>query len=437
MRDRIRSAALITVASLLFIVPLSVADTPEPYTLENGLTVILRPVPTAAQVACVVLFNLGVVHDPIGKSGMTHMMEHLYVTAAAGDTPARSSQAFMKRYPAGWNAQTGFDFTVIAGIVESATLENELRDVAARMSDLRITETDVAREMPRVVDELRNMYGGIPWLAGLNHTRSRLYPFPQGGQYGGTPEQVETFTLKELRQFWTDYYKPNNVILIIAGKFDATEVRKSIAENFGQVTPGKPPPLKLPASTAKTGELYRVNVKSLVKNGKRVAAIGYAPPSVKSADYAPFLIVVSRLWTQLQPPRQNSKVQPIYYAPLVDPTTFALQMELSDEADATLILEQLNQHLQTALTEPLTPQDRQLAVSSVARSFGKLDVPTFMWSQNLYGFALIVGRQYQMRVQTQPLVEALAQVTDADLQRLGESVFAPEKQAAVIIELEK
>ena len=437
MIDRIKHASLITIACALFAVSISAANTPEPYTLDNGLTVILRPVPTANEVALVVLFNLGGAHDPIGKSGMAHLLEHVYVTAAAGETPARNVRQFMERYPAGWNAQTGLDFTVIAGVVEHTQFTEELKDVAARMDDLRITEADIAREVPRVSEELGNMYGGIPSLAGLNHTRFQLHPIPQGGQYGGAPAHIQTISLRELQQFWQDYYKPNNAILVIAGKFDVTEAQKSIHENFSQIPGGKSPPTVLPTSKAETGAIHRVPVKPLVKDAKGVAAIGYAPPSLESAEYASFLVVVSRLWSSLQPTFERGKAQPIYYAPLVDPTTIALQTELSDERDSEAALSELNQHLHTALTSKLTMQDQQQTINTIARSLGKVDVPSFMWAQNLYDFAFIVGRQYQMHIDSKALLDAVQRVTDSDLQLLATSIFAREKRVTVIIELEK
>ena len=437
MAEKIKHTFLITIACVLFAVSMSAANTPEPYTLDNGLTVILRPVPTANKVASVVLYNLGVAHDPIGKSGMAHLLEHLYVTAAAGDTPARNVRQFMERYPAGWNAQTGLDFTVIAGVVEPTQFAEELKDVAARMNDLRITEADLTREVPRVSQELRDMYGGIPSLAGLNHTRTRLHPIPQGGQYGGAPAHLQTITLRELQQFWKDYYKPNNAILVITGKFDLAETRKSIHENFSPIATGKPPPTKLSTPKAKTGGVHRVTVKSQVKEAKGVAAIGYVPPPLGSEAYAPFLIVVSRLWSSLQPTFERGKAQPIYYAPLVDPTTIALQVELSDEKDAETALSQLNQHLHTALTSKLTPQDKQQTINTIPMFLGKVDVPSFMWNQNLYGFAFIVGRQYQMQMDSNALFDAIQRVRDADIQRFATSIFAPEKRVTVIIALEK
>ena len=424
-------------ACVLFIESISFANPPEPYKLNNGLTVILRPVPTANKVALVVLFDLGSAHDPVGKSGMAHLLEHLYVTAAAGETPARNARQFMEHYPAGWNAQTGLDFTVIAGVVEPIRFTEELTDVAARMNDLRITEADLEREVPRVIEELKSMYGGTPWLAGLNHTRTQLHPIPQGGQHGGAPAHLQTITLNELQQFWKDYYKPNNAVLVIAGKFDVPEARVSIHENFSQIPSGKHPPTKLPILTARTGSIHRVAVKPMVKNATGVAAIGYAAPPIGSEDYIPFLIVISRLWSSLQPTFQTGKVQPIFYAPLIDSTTFALQSEIPGEKDTETVLSELNQHLHTALTSKLTLQDKQQTINTIARSLGKVDVPSFMWRQNLYGFAFIVGRQYQLKIDSKALIATIEHVREADIQLLATSIFAPEKRATVIIELKK
>lgn len=431
MTNRIKRIAFTITACVLLVESISFANPPEPYKLNNGLTVILHPMPKATKVGFVVLFNLGSAHDPIGKSGMTHLLEHLYVTAAAGDTPARNVMQFMERYPAGWNAQTGLDFTVIAGVVEPTQFAEELMDVAARMNDLRITKADLVREVPRVLQELRNMYGGIPWLAGLNHTRARLYPISQEGQYGGAPAHVQTITHHELQQFWKDYYKPNNAILVIAGKFNVAEARKSIHTNFNQIPTGKQPPTIPPTPTAKTGGVHTVAVKPLVKDATGIAAIGYTPPTIGSKEYAPFLVVVSRLWSSLHHPFQMGKVQPVYYQPLMDSTTIALQAELSDEMDAETVLRELNQHFHTALTSKLTPQDKQQTIDTIARVLDK------QWIFDLYGFAFIVGRHYQLQIDTNELVAAIQSVTDADLQLLSTSVFAPEKRATIVIELER
>lgn len=83
MSGKIKKVVLITSMVVLLMAPTLLAEMPEPYELDNGLTVILRPVPVANEVAVVVLFDLGGDHDPVGRSGRAHLLEHLYCTAAA------------------------------------------------------------------------------------------------------------------------------------------------------------------------------------------------------------------------------------------------------------------------------------------------------------------------------------------------------------------
>ena len=416
-------------------VTISNAEIPAPYKLENGLTIILRPVPTANQVAFVVLFNLGDGHDLVGKSGRAHLLAHLYCTAAAGDTPARDVMQLQKRYVAGWNAQTGGDYTAFAGVVESEQFAAELKDAAARMNDLRITEADLNREVPRVLVKLSSMYDGVPSLAGLNRVRMQLQPIPQGGRFGGAPEHIETMTLDEIQRFWRDYYKPNNAVLAIAGGFDVTEAQELIHQNFSQIPPGKSPPTKPPKSEAKTGTTQRVAVKPVMSNVTGVAAIGYAAPPPGSKEYAPFLIVVSRLWANTQNFFQPGKTAPVYYTPLDDGTIIGLQTDLQADTDTKSVLNELDQRLHAALTPKVTPEDKQRTLNSMAL-LGTANMRDAMWLQNLYGLAFSVGRRYQLELDGNELRAAIQDVTDTDMQRLATSIFAPEKRETIIVELD-
>ena len=437
MTNRIKHTILTTIiVGVLFTALILSAETLEPYKLDNGLTVILHPVPTANKVAFVVLYNIGENHDPIGKSGMAHLLEHLYVTAAAGETPARNAMQFTRHYPAGWNAQTGTDYTVIAGAVDPGQFSAEIKDVAARMNDLRITEADIKREVPRVAQEVRNMYGGIPMFAGINHVKTQLHPIPQGGQRGGAMAHVQTITVDELQQFWKDYYKPNNAILIVAGKFAVEEAKKSIHENFNQIPPGKPLPIIHPKPKPKAGNVNKISVQPVVPNATGVAAIGYAAPTPVRKEYVPFLIVYSRMVYALQTQFQVGKTQPIFYPSLDDPTALVLQTELTAEADVGAVLKELDQRLQVALTPKLTPQEKQQTINMLTL-LGTVDIPDAQWGDNMYSLAFSIGRRHQLQINGKELRDAIEAVTDADIQNLAKTIFAPEKRATVIIELEK
>ena len=148
------------------------------------------------------------------------------------------------------------------------------------------------------------------------------------------------------------------------------------------------------------------------------------------------LVVISRLWFTLQTKFQGGKVQPIFYRPLDDPTTLVLQTELLSQNDAESMLTELDERLQAALTPKLTPQDKQQTINAMAM-LDTADIPDTMWSQNLYGLAFSVGRRYQLQINGKELRDAIQRVTDADLQLLSTSIFAPEKRATVIVDLEQ
>ena len=144
----------------------------ERFQLENGLTVILRPIRDAKTTALIVLYSIGSDHDPEGRSGLAHAVEHLYMTAAAGPEKARTAEEFARRYSDGANGQTGDRYTVFATVFPGKDLDQELADAAARMGSLRVTAADLERERPRLLEEVANMFGAFPALAALNNARS-------------------------------------------------------------------------------------------------------------------------------------------------------------------------------------------------------------------------------------------------------------------------
>src|SRR5258706_1073021 len=115
----------------------------EQFRLRNGLRVILQPVKSAQKAAVLVMFDIGGNQDPKGSSGLAHLIEHVYCTAAAGARKARTVDEWMV---AGGNAQTGEEFTLIADTVVKTELAAMIQDAAARMGGLRIEPAILERE---------------------------------------------------------------------------------------------------------------------------------------------------------------------------------------------------------------------------------------------------------------------------------------------------
>ena len=113
-----------------------------------------------------------------------------------------------------------------------------------------------------------------------------------------------------------------------------------------------------------------------------------------------------------------------------------LQTDLRTGTDTEFVLNELDQRLHAALTSKLTPEDKQRTLNSMAL-LGTVEMQDAMWVKNLYGLAFSVGRRYQLELDGNELRAAIQSVTDADMQHLATSIFAPEKRETIIVELEK
>jgi len=397
-------------------------------TLENGLRVLLCPVEGAERVALVTLFDLGGLHDPPGASGLTHLVEHLYVCAAAGDTPARTAEQLMAQYPMAWNAQTGDRYTVIAFEVPRTEAPALLTDAAARMGDLRIAPEEVEREKGRVITEVTNMFEAGAGLAAFNRVREAVAPSPEGGRRGGMPEAVRALTLERVREFHRRHYKPRNAWLVLAGGFTAAEAEAWVRERFASLPPGEPPPAE--RGRAKH-EAPPTDVRAAAARGvpARQVVAGWPAPDPTHADFAPFCLVAAR-WLMASPRAAPSFPPPRYFAMLDSPEGIygAAPFEGPDGAEGAL--SDLQAAMDKTWSTPLSPFESLGALEMLSFFLGTRRIPDAQRRQNLYGVAFGLGRRAQMGIDPGRMRAALGAVTQADLERVGKAWLSPATRRA-------
>ena len=404
----------------------------EVHRLDNGLTVVLRPVEGSRQVALVVLYSLGGHQDPEGQSGLAHLIEHLYVTASAGEAKARSVAEYMQKYPWGWNAQTGDSYTVFASVFAKGSLERELQDAAWRMGDLHIEQSDLDREKPRLLAELANMFERVPALAARNLAREQVRPTPAGGRKGGVSEHVGALTLDDVRERWQRHYKPTNATVVVAGDIEADATMGAVCKLFAPLPPGGPAPASPVLGEAHPHTAKEVSVKAARPGSGPHACLAYAAPPPGDDLYAPFLILVGRMWRAMGPGNQPETIVAAY-TPLDDPAWLGVTAAVGAEETADEAVARLHEFVAAALKPELQPVERQVTQNTFALFLGTADIPDAMLAQNVYAVAFSLGRRAQLGVEPQKLRKALASVTRGDLRRAAREIFAPERCASVVV----
>jgi zinc protease len=411
----------------------------ERFRLANGLKVILRPIKGSGNTALVVVYSIGGDHDPDGRSGLGHAIEHIYLTAAAGARKARTSEELFGRYPAGANGQTGDRYTVFATVFPKRELDQELGDAAARMVALRVTADDLERERPRLLGEITNMFEGFPTLAAMNNARELVRPMPGGGRHGGKPEQIRAITSGEIQARLNRYYKPRNAIVSLAGDFDPAAARKAVESHFRSLPAGE----EIPAPREPGASKFFVPVREkaarpVESDGEPTACLAYLAPRPGSELYAPFLVLVSRLWAGASRLGGSGVTgSPVFFTPLDDGSVVAISATVKRGEIAAKAFERIEKFVASTIEPKLGAGERDAVKQQLGMILGLGDVPDALLGQNPYGVAFSLARRDQLGLDPARLGRSLDAVTDQDLRRVAEEIFAPGRHAGAFAGLDE
>ncbi len=403
------------------------------FELANGLKVRLRPVQGADRVAVLVLFGIGGNQDPPGKSGLAHLVEHMYVTSAAAATPARTAEQWMTSRNG--NAQTGEDYTLVAETVPSSGLDAAIQDAAARMGELRLEESLLDREKQRLLDEVNNMFGAMPSLGAFNLARERVRPAPNGGRRGGAPDQVQRLTIADVQDWWQNFYKPANATLVIAGSFSPQAAESAVRTAFSSLPAGRKAPPPAAPGTPHGGTPPEV-IRQHAVAGSAEGELVFRAPLPDSPDFAAWLVLVTRMGQSagtLAPAGEPRFPPPVSYSPLDDPWVFGLGSPLRKGESPAAATARLRRFVGQACAGRLAPQDVEVARMLFGPLLGLGSVPDLPWAQNPYGLALSIGRREQLALDPAALNRRLSALRDFDLRRCVARWLSPTQGAAVIV----
>jgi zinc protease len=396
---------------------------------------LLRPITGANEVALVVCYEIGEDHDPPGRSGLGHLVEHLYVTAPAGETRGRSAKAFFAKYPSGANAQTGDRFTLLAAVFPKDQLEAELRDAAARMGALQINEGLLDRERQRVLQEVGNMFGNIPGLAARNHARALVRPPSRGGRKGGLPADLQAISRDDVNRHWADYYKPRNAILVLAGAIQPIEARRLVAEHFGRLPAGNAPPVPSEPGRPKPAAIGAVSVKTDVPNARSELCIAFAAPEPGTRPYPAFLVLAARLGAA-SANRPNAPNRPAMIFPLLDdPAALFITAPLDEGEPVDKAVARLDSFVKETIERKLTPADLARTRQFYGSLLGTSAISDLFLARNPYTTAFSLARREQLGLDAVQLDRAWSALTDGDLRAASDEVFAPSRRAAVAVKV--
>lgn len=247
------------------------------FQLKNGLKVVVKEDHRAPVVMTQIWYNVGSTDEPVDKGGISHLLEHMMFKGTS-NVSSDDYERLIAKFGGVNNAFTSYDYTGYYELFPANRFPLALELEADRMKNLVFDEKEFVKEHQVVMEERRQRTDDNPLAKAYESFRLLALPnSPKGESVIGPMSELESITLAELKDWYQQWYAPNNATLVIVGDVKPDEVLTQVKRYFGELKQSDLP--KRPAVTQKGFRGYQ-QVDSEQAVQVPVLLMGYNVPSL-------------------------------------------------------------------------------------------------------------------------------------------------------------
>src|SRR5882672_2427542 len=204
------------------------------YQFDNGLRALLFPDNSQSKVTVNLTVLVGSRQEGYGETGMAHLLEHMVFKG----TPRHPNvHKALQEHGASFNGSTSNDrvnyFETLSATDENLEFAIDLE--ADRLMNSFIKKEDLDSEMTVVRNEFER---GENSTQGVLRQRIEAAAY-EWHNYGkstiGNRSDIERVPVENLRAFYKKFYQPDNIVLVVAGKFDELKGLALVQKYFGAI----------------------------------------------------------------------------------------------------------------------------------------------------------------------------------------------------------
>lgn len=205
------------------------------YDLPNGLHVILHQEKSTPIVAVSVMYHVGSKNENPERTGFAHFFEHLMFEGSE-NIGRHEFDKYVQKAGGTLNANTSNDRTYYYEILPSNQLALGLWLESERMLHAKVDQVGIETQREVVKEERRQRIDNQPYGSIIEEVMKRAYTdHPYKWPVIGSMAHLEAAEENDYKQFYADFYVPNNAVLSIAGDIDIEEAKSLIEQYFGGI----------------------------------------------------------------------------------------------------------------------------------------------------------------------------------------------------------
>ncbi|HLZ13878.1 MAG TPA: pitrilysin family protein [Candidatus Acidoferrum sp.] len=400
------------------------------HVLPNGLVVITEPMSHVRSVSVGVWIRNGSRREIPPENGLAHFIEHMVFKG----TKRRSAEAIAR------------EMDSIGGMLDAFTskeqicfnakvLDQNLPIAFDIISDLclhpRFDSADVKNEQQVVLEEIKMDMDNPEYLLHETFTRGFWPEHPLGRPILGTPETVEKFSPKVLRNRFEEWFAPDHLLVTAAGNVTHDQVTDLVEQQFGHLKPSGgledhvAPETSAPIQVDRKPDLKQVHL-----------CLGV--PSLPIAHDRRFVVAVlnnllgggmsSRLFQNIREKRGLAYAVFSEVTPYSDAGMFTVYAGCAKETIGQVV--DLTVAEFRALKESLVAEEELLRAKNHLKGSLMLSLEsTSSRMSNLARQELYFGRFFTL----DEILASIESVTREDVQSLAQEFFRPEQISATVL----
>jgi zinc protease len=402
--------------------------------LPNGLKVILLENHKAPLVTFQVWYRVGSRNEAWGKTGLSHMLEHMMFKGTEKIGPEEFSR-IIQESGGNDNAFTSHDYTAYFENLSSDRVQVAIGLEADRMQNLLLREEDFRTERMVVMEERRLRTDDNPQAVLTEQVMATAFQVqPYHWPIIGWMEDIARFTLEDLKTYYKTYYNPINAFLVVVGDFKKEELLPKIEKAFGSYPKGVAPNQEKDKDPPQLGE-RRIFVKKEAQLPFLV--MGYHVPNLREPDSYVLDVIAtilsggksSRLYQDLvREKRLVLSADADHSLISRDPNLFTLSADLLPGKEVAEVEKAFDQEIERLQKEQVGKQELEKAKNQIEASF--------VFGQDSIFYQAILLAQHEIAFNWRAIddyLPSIRKVTPEDIQRVAKKYLIPDQRTVGIL----
>lgn len=407
-------------------------------TLKNGMQVILRESHVAPVASFWIFYRVGSRNELPGRTGVSHWVEHMLFKGTEQFPPGELDKA-VARAGGLFNGMTSQDWTTYYETFPAERIDLALQIESDRLANSLFDPDETESERTVILSEREGSENSYFYLlqeevqAIAHPAHSYHHPII------GWKSDLLTMTRDDLFGHYRTFYTPNNAVAVLVGDFDTTAMLEKLEAYFGGLTPAAPAPSLRIQNPAQRAE------RRVILRGPDLTSyllLAFPAPEATHADFFPLIVMdavlggakgmglfgggvnnrSNRLYKALVDTELAVGVQSSYQ-PTIDADLFSFAVTLAPDITHVQIEAAIWAELAKIQQAGVTQAELEKAIKQTKAQFAYSSESVTHQAYWLGVSEVIASTEW-----LDAWLERLVAVTTADVQRVAQTYFKPERQ---------